>query len=308
MSFRVLSPGLQTLRVDFGRPRSRSLGVPIGGAADRRSLALGNALVGNAPDAAALEITLAGPVLQAERQVAGVVFGAPFDVRTDRQKLAPGKTFTLEPGEMLRIGGTPRGVRAYFCVPGGFEAPEVLGSRSAFEPIRVDETLVCSSSSLPAYFPDASIDESVSPALRFLPGAQADWFDLVSFTAQLFAVSPNSNRMGLRLTGEPLPRPAREMVSEPVCPGTVQVTNDGQCIVLGVDGQTIGGYPKVAQVIRADLDRLGQLRPGDNVRFVPVSLDKAEAADRERRAELAWWLARIAVATDRLRGGTDGRV
>ena len=81
--------------------------------------------------------------------------------------------------------------------------------------------------------------------------------------------------MGLRLSGPPLRLPARELVSEPVCPGTVQVTKDGRCIVLGVDGQTIGGYPKIAQVIRADLDRLGQIRPGDMVFFEQI--DVAEA-------------------------------
>ena len=98
--------------------------------------------------------------------------------------------------------------------------------------------------------------------LRALPGPQADWFDLPEFFGPSFTVNPASNRMGLRLQGEPLQRKPGELVSEPVGPGAVQVVNDGQCIVLGVDGQTIGGYPKVAHVIAADLDRLGQLRPG----------------------------------------------
>src|SRR5207248_11220518 len=92
-----------------------------------------------------------------------------------------------------------------------------------------------------------------------------------------FRVTAAGNRMGLRLQGEALPVPAREMVSEPVCPGSVQVTRDGQCIVLGVDGQTIGGYPKVAQVIGADLDKLGQLRPGERIDFERVTLEEAEA-------------------------------
>lgn len=297
MSLRVLDAGLLSLRVDFGRPSSRSLGVPVGGAADRWSLALGNALVGNRPDAAALEITLAGPTLQAEATVAGVVFGAPFDVGTDRRPLAPGKTFTLETGEVLRIRGTPRRVRAYLCVSGGFDAPDVLDSKSAFEPIRAGDSLPCIASELPARFlgPSALVTLPVdSPqTLRYLPGSQVDWFDSAAFASQVFTVSPSSNRMGLRLQGEPLPRPHREMISEPVCPGTVQVTNDGQCIVLGVDGQTIGGYPKIAQVISADLDFLGQLRPGDGVRFVPVTLEKAEEAFQCRRDDLNRWLTRI---------------
>jgi len=102
---KLLSPGLYTLVVDFGRPRSRSLGVPVGGAADRRSLALGNALVGNLPDAAALEICFAGPTLVATAPLAGVVFGAPFDLATGRRPLAAGRTFTLDAGEELRRHG-----------------------------------------------------------------------------------------------------------------------------------------------------------------------------------------------------------
>jgi len=104
--------------------------------------------------------------------------------------------------------------------------------------------------------------------------------------------------MGLRLRGGPLAVPDRELVSEPVCPGAVQVTRDGQCIVLGVDGQTIGGYPKVAQVIAADLDVLGQLRPGEQVCFVRVGLDEAEAAYRRREAELEDRLRRIRLAAE----------
>ena len=87
------------------------------------------------------------------------------------------------------------------------------------------------------------------------------------------------------------------MISEPVCPGTVQVTNDGQCIVLGVDGQTIGGYPKVAHVVRADLDLLAQLRPGAAVTFRRVTPDEAEAAARERAGWLREWLTRLRIAS-----------
>src|SRR5258708_2921626 len=113
MSLRVLEAGLYTLLVDFGRPGSRSLGVPVGGAADRFSLALGNALVGNPPDAAALEISLAGPTLQADCDLACVVFGAPFDLRSDRQTLLAGKTFTFQAGETVHLGGTAASMRAY---------------------------------------------------------------------------------------------------------------------------------------------------------------------------------------------------
>ena len=99
--------------------------------------------------------------------------------------------------------------------------------------------------------------------------------------------------MGLRLDGGPIDRPDRELTSEAVAPGAVQVTNDGRCVVLGVDGQTIGGYPKVAHVIAADLDLLGRLRPGTPVRFERVTLETAERLARERRAWLAEWELRL---------------
>ena len=109
MTLHVVEPGLSTWVVDFGRENYRSLGVPVGGAADRAALALGNGLVGNPPDAAALEINLSGPTLRADCPLACVLYGAPFEIRSDRQRLRAGKTFTLQPQEQLRISGTSLG-------------------------------------------------------------------------------------------------------------------------------------------------------------------------------------------------------
>jgi antagonist of KipI len=293
----VLHPGLCTLVVDFGRRSWRSLGVPLGGAADRRSLALGNALVGNPPDAAALEVTLAGPTLMATCDLACVLFGAPFAMTSDRQPLRAGKTFTLALGEELRVGGTPEGVRGYFCVRGGLAVPTILGSRSGIEPLAAGAELPCEPSAIrPRFLSEHPAWDDEPTTLRVLPGPQASWFREEEFYPQAYTVSPASNRMGLRLRGTPLTLPDRELVSEPVCPGTVQVTRDGQCIVLGVDGQTIGGYPKVAQVIGADLDKVGQLRPGTAVRFRRVDLDEAERLSRQQRARLHEWLTRVRTA------------
>jgi antagonist of KipI len=278
----------------------------VGGAADRFSLALGNGLVGNPPDAPALEIALAGPILQADCDLAAVVYGAPFELWTDQRPLTAGKTFTLRASEELHVGGTTVGARAYFCVRGGLRQKEVLGSQSSLEPLRAGAELQCLPGSIHSRFllldPDeqpASMESGVN-RLHALDGPQAGWFHAKDLFfdpgGRSFQVTPASNRMGLRLHGEPLRLPKRELVSEPVCPGSVQVTRDGQCIVLGVDGQTIGGYPKIAQVISADLDRLGQLRPGEGVLFVRVSLEEAEALYRQRRALLAEWLTRLRTA------------
>lgn len=299
----VANPGLCTLIVDHGRPRSRSLGVPVGGAADRFALAIGNALVGNPEDAAALEISLHGPTLTADEDIACVLYGAPFDMTLGGRIQETGKTFSLSRGEELRIGGTPSGMRAYLCVRGGLHTPFVLGSRSSLEPLRAGAELPCQASVTSVrHFRHAFTWNAEPRLLRAMDGLQASWFRVEDFYGQDFTVSPACNRMGLRLQAPPLfppcigeekGRPSRELESEPVCPGSVQVTRDGQCIVLGVDGQTIGGYPKIAQVVEADLDKLAQLRPGETICFQRVTLEIAEALYRAKRAELREWLTRL---------------
>ena len=122
MALTVLEPGLHSIVVDGGRPAFRHLGMPLGGAADRAAYELGNALLGNEPTAPALEITMAGPTLQADQRTACVLFGSPFLAAiANKGRLPPGTTFTLEAGDVLKIGGTPTGVRGSLCVAGGFD-------------------------------------------------------------------------------------------------------------------------------------------------------------------------------------------
>jgi biotin-dependent carboxylase-like uncharacterized protein len=297
----VSNPGLCTLIVDHGRPRWRSLGMPVGGAADRLALAIGNALVGNPPDAAALEISLNGPTLTADSDIACVLYGAPFEMTINGSVQEAGKTFTLRRGDELHIGGTPSGMRAYLCVRGGLQTPMILDSRSSLEPLRAGTELPCQAGVIHVRHFWHDFAWNAEPRLlRVVDGAQADWFCGDEFYAQSFTVTPASNRMGLRLRGPPILEGEgggeRELVSEPVCPGSVQVTRDGQCIILGVDGQTIGGYPKIAQVVSADLDKLAQLRPGEPIRFERVTLETAEALYRAKQAELREWLTRLRTA------------
>lgn len=291
MSLRVLAPGLFSLPVGLPRPGRRVLGIPPGGAADVASLTLGNALVGNPPGAGAVEVTLLGPTLRAEAEVGGVVFGAPFDLTRNGESIEGNHTFTLHPGDVLRIGGTPVGCRAYLCVPGGFAIPPVP------TPLAADDLLTCA--------PNCLRGRSILPfdpypvtQLRVLPGPQRDWFPDDSLFNRPWTVSEASNRMGVRLFGEPIPKRVGELVSEPVAAGAVQVTHDGRPVILGADGQTIGGYPKVAHVVRADFDRVGQLRPGDTVGFELVSPEAAETLIRARWDELRKWQTRLAVAAE----------
>jgi antagonist of KipI len=214
--------------------------------------------------------------------------GAPWEA---------GKTFTMRPGEELRIGGTPRGMRAYLCVGGGLQTPIVLDSRSSLEPLRAGAELHCQTGVIHVRHFQHEFTWNAEPRLlRVVDGAQSDWFRAEEFYRQAFTVTPASNRMGLRLQGEALTLPERELMSEPVCPGSVQVTRDGQCIILGVDGQTIGGYPKLTQVVSADLDKLGQLRPGEQLRFQPVTQEAAESLYRAKQAELREWCTRLRTA------------
>ncbi len=197
----------------------------------------------------------------------------------------------------MRIGGTPSGVRAYLCVRGGLQTPLILGSRSSLEPLCAGAELPCQGDVIHVrHFHHDFIWNAEPRLLRVVDGTQVDWFCTDEFYSQTFTVSPASNRMGLRLRGVALTLPERELESEPVCPGTVQVTRDGQCIILGVDGQTIGGYPKIAQVVSADLDKLAQLRPGESIRFRRVTLSEAEALYRAKQNELREWLTRLQTA------------
>jgi antagonist of KipI len=319
MSFHVLDPGIASRVVDLGRRSTRGLGIPVGGAADRSALALGNALVGNAEGAAALEVCLKGPVLRAEAQLGCVVFGSPFTLASARQSLRAGTSFTLEAGEEIHIGTTSQGMRAYLCVRGAFTVPVIMGSMSGLDALRAGDKLPCDPGSVRRRFlPPSVLDELHKDRrnLRAIPGLQADWFEESSLFEQEFTVTPALDRMGVRLEGRPLqvlaPRlsssgpevgagndsPERELVSEPVCPGAVQVTRDGQCIILGVDGQTIGGYPKIAQIIQADLDHLGQLRPGDKIRFRQVKLADAVELFGARHAFVHEWVMRARISLD----------
>jgi biotin-dependent carboxylase-like uncharacterized protein len=296
MSFRVLDPGLATRLVDLGRPRTRYLGVAVGGAADRACFALANALVGNSPEMAALEISLKGPILRAETDVTIAIVGAPF---VGAGVVGTSGCRRLLAGDELYLGGATAGVRAYIAAPGGFDAPVILGSRSGLETVRAGDRLICASAASPlrGLGPECPfLSFPQERTLAVLPGPQRDWFadrELGSWT-----VSTASDRMGIRLDGPHLPALAREMVSEPVCPGSVQITREGQPIVLGVDGQTIGGYPKIAQVIRADLDALGQLRAGTVVRFEWVDADEAVRRWRQRAALVREWTTRIALGRE----------
>jgi allophanate hydrolase subunit 2 len=271
MPFSVIKPGLDTRLLTTGCRGRRALGVPVGGPADAWACAVANALVGNAPGAPAYECTQLGPTLRANSEGVAAVIGAPMAVSVNGLPLETGTVFRFQLDDVIELGGCAVGVRAYLAVGSNM----ALSGRSA---------------------PGAYQLPQPPHTLRVVPGTQADWFSDNAFLQSAWTVSNTSNRMGLRLSGPVLAKRNDEMTSEPVAPGAVQVANDGQPIVLGVDGQTIGGYPKVAHVIRADLDCLGQLRPGTAVRFERVTLDEARRLTLARHREQEKWLMRLGVS------------
>ncbi len=272
-AFRVLSPGLFTSIQGAPRPGLGSSGVPPGGAVDPRGLALANAAVGNPPDAPALEITFAGPELEALEDVA---LSRRGEVRS---------------GERVRLGRVERGAREYVAAAGGFVDPRRSG-----EPTRRLEAGDILWTSFRGPDPSRHPEPAAAPELsdeiplRVVLGPEAAAFapeQVRRFFASPWRVTPESDRRGLRLEGAPLEHLGEpEIAPSGTVPGMVQIPGSGLPIVLGPDGPVTGGYPRLATVIGADLWRLGQARPGATLRFTAVTFREAASARRAPRSTI----------------------
>ena len=300
-TFEVLDGGLLTTVQDAGRPDWTHLGVPESGAADPWSLAVANLLIGNAPDDAALEMTIGGPTLRTVRPVTIGLAGADLGGRIrDGRRLEPDRSYRLAAGDVVTFAGPAAdrgpGARAYLAVPGGIDVPIVLGSRSTCLPAGfggLDGRPVASGDGLVSLRPGTSSElawrrsDPSAPAgsatLRVLVDPAGDRSGLL---AAEWLVAPSSDRVGVRLTGPVLSAGTAGGATHGVTSGTIQLPPDGQPIILGPDHQTTGGYQVVGVVISADLPALGQLAPGLRVRLVEVDRAAALAALRERRDAL----------------------
>ncbi|HET6546548.1 MAG TPA: biotin-dependent carboxyltransferase family protein [Rhodanobacteraceae bacterium] len=325
MNLHVLKPGLQTTVQDGGRRGHAALGVGASGAMDDIALRLANALVGNPPGAAALEMTLIGPELRLDRDAVIALTGAELDAhaagpRREPMALPMWRPLHLAAGSVLVCGRLHAGARSYLAVAGGFAVDPVLGSEStdinaglgpfdgralaAGDVVAIDgagrprgpgkptgsaaaeaPSQAWSLDPRPWSYPDTA------RPVRLIRGSHFDALDEASrqrlFGAG-FRIAAESNRVGLRLEGPPLALSAPlELVSEPVAAGTVQLPPGGQPIVLMAEHPTTGGYPRIGQVAAIDLPRLGQRRPGDPLRFVPIGIDEAQTRYLARERELA---------------------
>jgi len=317
MNATAIRAGFLTSVQDLGRPGFRQFGVSVGGALDTHALRVANLLAGNDESAAGLEITFGGLRLRFGDDRIAAWCGADFKARIGSIPLDAGHPALVRAGEEFSIESPAGGCRAWLAISGGIDVPLVLGSRAGDlragfggvhgRPLR-DSEQVPLGENLPRakalidklraekiapWKPphDWSNTAHRAPTLRYIRGVDSDRF--VSTARELFSggnffVSPDSDRMGIRLDGPTLERKKNvDLLSEAVAPGTVQVPPNGRPILLLNDCQTIGGYPKIAHVITVDLPFATQLCPGDRIRFTEVSIHDAHALllERERNLE-----------------------
>jgi KipI family sensor histidine kinase inhibitor len=289
---RILSPGLQSLIQDLGRPGHAALGVSAAGALDRASLRRANRLVGNGSSAAAVETVAGGLRVEAVGDQVLAVTGAPAPLTVESpsdagepgwQRTVPAATaFALLDGEVLTMGAPKSGFRSYLAIRGGADVAAVLGSRSTDTmsgigpaPLaagqllpagRVADSGVVGSPELQPEFPGAGVTE-----LEIVPGPRADWFDdaaLASLCSQSWQVTPQSNRVGMRLKGEPLRRSRDgELPSEGTVAGAIQIPPEGLPVLFLADHPITGGYPVIGVVTDEHLDRAAQVPIGGSIRF-----------------------------------------
>ncbi|MDO5754030.1 5-oxoprolinase/urea amidolyase family protein [Arthrobacter sp.] len=319
---RVLAPGMFTIVQDLGRPGFAHLGVTGSGALDRAALRRANRMVGNTTDlaatsahaagAAALETVLAGLQLKAAGTHVLAVAGGPVALRVedeegDQRPVPLDTPFVLRDGETITLlsAAGDGGFRSYVAVRGGFDLPQVLGSRATDVLSGLGPAPLRPGAFLPvAPYPRGSIVGFPEPAppppedcsvLRYLPGPRQDWFtpeSVDSFEHQEWGVDGQSNRVGLRLSGTPLvragsadgtqpalqtgagaraePAPPAELPSEGMVEGALQVPPSGLPVLFLADHPVTGGYPVLGVVLAEDLGKAAQLAPGARVRFIKV--------------------------------------
>lgn len=309
MKIKIVSPGLLSTVQDLGRPDWRSSGVPLGGAVDTTSHRLANFLVGNEKDAATLEI--AGGSFAAQVQRAGwlAVCGSGGQWSVDKKAMDFGRLLFMPSGTTLEINPGPGSNYTYLAVPGGWDVPEVLGSKSTclsagfggFEGrslqngdmLKSQDKINLTGQFLPdnlwaspwfvgdLVFRNLSTFGKPGSVIRVLSGPESNWWSAAQqeqFFKISFVISMQRDRMGVRLENSSSLRSPKEriMLSTAVSPGAVQVPPGGQPIILLADAQTTGGYPRIAQVIAVDIPRLAQIPTGQTIYFQKVTLEEAE--------------------------------
>jgi biotin-dependent carboxylase-like uncharacterized protein len=301
---RIVDPGPQTTVQDLGRAGQLRYGIPPSGPMDVRAFVIANRLVGNADGAAGLECTLMGPRFTVEAACAIAVTGAEAPVTINGDRAEPWTTLALSPGDTVRIAAARAGVRIYVAFAGGLDVAPVLGSRATYlrgrlgglegRSLKRDDVLPLLAAPMPAprRLAPAELPAFEAEAeVRVVLGPQADRFTaegIAAFLGGPYEMLPQSDRMGARLKGPPIAHTrGHDIVSDGIALGSIQVPGDGQPIVLLVDRQSTGGYTKIATVGSFDIGRLGQVKPGQRVRFRAVDVAEAHRLRRAWETSLA---------------------
>lgn len=295
MAIKVIKSGLYTTIQDLGRTGWQGFGIPVGGAMDQTAARLVNILLGNNEKEAVLEMTFVGPTLQFEEEATIAIFGANMSPSLNETAISHSKPIRVSKGDILKFGAAKKNARCYLSIKGGFVISKTLHSKSTLtsagiggingKALRSDDVLPFNHSphsdrlnwgfsyKLENYLHN---DDTI----RFTKGRQYDWFTDESkqqFIDLDFSITPDSNRMGYRLSGPSINvMEQKELITEGTAFGTIQIPPEGQPIILMADRQPTGGYPKIGEVIQCDLPRLSQMRPGDKLRFKEVSLLEAQ--------------------------------
>ena len=304
----ILRPGIQTTLQAGLRTGYRHMGVPWAGPADAWSMAVANRLAGNAPDMAALEITLGGVAARFEKDTVFAMTGVPARADLNGNTAPFHETLTAPAGAELVIAVPDAGMRIYLAVAGGFTADEFLGSQSTYLPAGFgghDGRALQAGDRLP-YGPETGevqqlrTPEHLRPvishayALRACPSAETHLLDAASEMALFgteFTIGRQATRMGVSLEGCKLDLASDgKMKSAAVFPGIIQCPENGTPIILLADAQTTGGYPRIASVARCDRHMLGQLRPGDRVRLLKRTHGQALADLKAKQAFMRAWV------------------
>lgn len=312
--FEVVSPGFLTTVQDSGRFGYRSIGMPVTGALDQYSYKVSSLLVGNDESAACLEITLLGPTLKVHGSAIIALTGAVFQATLNEQLLPQWQAVEVKENDIITISGAKVGARGYLAVAGGFDVPMVMGSRSTYirgkiggfqgRPLqRGDKLEIGSPSKEPSQYVGKLIPIEYVPkyvinadndiiTLRVIMGPQDDYFSkkgVQNFLNSTYIITAESDRMGYRLEGERVEHISKnrtQIISDGIPLGAVQIPGDGMPIVMLADGQTTGGYPKIATVCTVDLPLVSQCKPGDKVHFLEITQDEAISLLKEQEDKL----------------------
>ncbi|WP_445365481.1 biotin-dependent carboxyltransferase family protein [Microbulbifer sp. ANSA001] len=319
MSMHFIRAGLQTSIQDYGRPGLMHYGIPIGGAADPLSMKLANMLLGNPLNNPVLEITLTGPLIEFTCDVSIAITGAQFKTSLNNRAIEYYKVIQVKRGDILNFSKLISGMRAYIGISAKISTPMILGSTATHlisgfgghhdraiengDRIGFVDTWTARPAKLKR---ELQPNYKLRPLIRVVHGPEAGSFSqeiMEKFSGTSFQVSAQSNRMGIRLS--PSINPSREaltetsgkMISSGLYPGSIQIPENGEPIISFIEGQTIGGYPRLAHVIRADLHRLGQLNALDKISFQVITLENARIILREKQKSLEKLQREIATET-----------